>query len=58
MWSRDELVKRFEEESENRNNDFVECIVFSNSSGVIMTGQYTDGAEPHKVTVLDKVLLL
>ena len=52
IWSKDELVKRFQEESKERHNDFVECLVFSNSAGVIMTGRYTDGTEPNKVTML------
>ena len=58
VWSKDELVKRFQEESEERRNDFVECLVFSNSSGVIMTGQYTDGAESDKVIYIEQCALL
>lgn len=49
MWSNDEMVKRFKEESKERQNDFVECLVFSNSTGVIMTGRYSDGVEANKV---------
>ena len=45
-------MKRFQQESRERHNDFVECLVFSNSTGVIMTGRYTDGTEPNKVTIL------
>ena len=50
VWSKDELVQRFQEECEQRQNDFVECLVFSNCTAVVMTGQYTDGVEPNKVT--------
>ena len=45
-------MKRFQQESRERHNDFVECLVFSNSTGVIMTGRYTDGTEPNKVTII------
>ena len=51
VWSKDELVRRFEEESEEKYNDFVECLVFSSSSGVIMTGCYSNGAESDKVAI-------
>ena len=49
--SKDELVKRFQKESIDKHNDFVECLVFSNSTGVVMTGRYTDGMEPNKVSL-------
>ena len=52
VWSNDEIMKRFQEESKDRQNDFVECLVFSNSTGVIMTGRYSDGFEANKVTML------
>ena len=51
VWLNDEIVKRFQEESKDRQNDFVECPVFSNSTGVIMTGRYSDGFEANKVTM-------
>ena len=52
MWSKNELVNRFQKESKETRNDFVECLVFSDSTGVVMTGRYTNGMEPNKVTKL------
>ena len=45
-----QLVDAVQRGCENCENDFVECLVYSKSTGVIMTGQYTDGCEPDKVT--------
>jgi delta24-sterol reductase len=48
--SRQQMIKRFEQETMKKSgNDFVECLVYSETSGVIMTGIMTDDAEPDKV---------
>lgn len=49
-YSLDELDKTFREEIEKKEgNDFVEALVFSRDTGVVMTGTLTNQAEPTKV---------
>lgn len=48
----DAICKRFSEESENRENHFVEGLVYSLEEAVIMTGVLTDEAVQGKVTHL------
>jgi hypothetical protein len=44
------LVKKFNEESKNADeNDFVEGLVFSESSGVVLKGKMIPSADPAKV---------
>jgi len=51
------MIERFTEETNKKtNNDFVECLVFSEDSGVVMTGNLTDQVEEGKVSFLDFVL--
>ena len=52
--SSQQLVDAVQRECENCKNDFVECLVYSKSTGVIMAGQYTDGCEPDKVNVISR----
>ena len=48
--SKSKMIERFEQETKGETgNEFVECLVFSEESGVIMTGNQTDDAEPDKV---------
>jgi delta24-sterol reductase len=42
LYSLDDLVTRFEQESRNLNNDFVELLQYSSDTGVLMTGKMTD----------------
>lgn len=47
------MIKRFEQETMKKsNNDFVECLVYSETTGVIMTGVMTDDAEADKVVTI------
>ena len=48
--SSQQLVDATQRECENSENDFLECLLYSKSTGVIMTGQYSDGCEYDKVT--------
>ena len=41
----DELVKKFEKETEDPSNDTVEGIMFSKDKSVVMSGQYVDDIE-------------
>lgn len=51
--SRQQMIKRFEQETMKKsNNDFVECLVYSETTGVIMTGVMTDDAEADKVVTI------
>lgn len=46
VYSQDELIKKFEEESRNtHDNDFVEALAYSKDTAVIMTGKMTDKIE-------------
>lgn len=46
-----QMIRRFEQETKKKSgNDFVECLVYSENSGVIMTGVMTDDAEADKVS--------
>lgn len=48
--SRQQMIKRFEQETKKKTgNDFVECLVYSETTGVIMTGVMTDDAEEDKI---------
>ena len=48
--SKNQMIRRFHQEMMKKsNNDFVECLVYSEESGVIMTGNLTDDAEQDKV---------
>lgn len=48
--SKQQMLKRFEQETKRETgNEFVECLAFSEESGVIMTGNQTDDAEADKV---------
>ena len=45
------MIKKFEEETrKTTGNDFVECLVYSENTGVVMTGELTDEAEEDKVS--------
>lgn len=47
-----EITKEFEKGTYKKSeNDFIECIMFSKTDGVIMTGVMTDDAEPDKVYI-------
>ena len=46
----DDIVRAFVGASEDKRNDFVEGLVYSRDSAVIMLGQMTDDLEPDKVT--------
>ena len=46
----DEIVDGFVNATEDKDCDFIEGLVFSHDSAVIMTGQMTDDLEPDKVT--------
>ncbi|XP_045160263.2 delta(24)-sterol reductase-like [Mercenaria mercenaria] len=51
--SRQQMIKRFEQETMKKSgNDFVECLVYSETTGVIMTGVMTDDAEPDKINAI------
>ena len=46
------MLERFEQETKrDSGNEFVECLVYSEESGVIMTGNQTDDAESDKVNI-------
>lgn len=45
VYSLDELVKRFEQESRNTENDFVELLQYSLDTGVLMVGKMVDKPE-------------
>ncbi|XP_026883717.2 delta(24)-sterol reductase [Electrophorus electricus] len=45
----DAVCRRFAEESDNKENQFVEGLQFSLDEAVIMTGTMTDHAEPEKI---------
>lgn len=48
--SKEQMINRFEQETKRESgNEFVECLVYSEESGVIMTGNQTDDAEPDKI---------
>ena len=48
--SKQQMIQRFEQETKRETgNEFVECLAFSEESGVVMTGNQTDEAEPDKV---------
>ena len=48
--SKQKMLERFEQETKrDSGNEFVECLVYSEESGVIMTGNQTDDAESDKV---------
>lgn len=50
---RQQMIKRFQQETMKQSgNDFVECLVYTETSGVIMTGEMTDDAESNKVSSL------
>ena len=36
----------------SKDNDFVECLMYSRTSGVVMTGTMTDEAVSNKVTII------
>jgi len=44
------ICEKFTEESKNKENSFVEGLVYSLEEAVIMTGVLTDEAEPSKVS--------
>jgi len=44
-----EVVNAFVHATEDKSNEFIEGLVFSRDSAVIMTGQMTDDLEPDKV---------
>ena len=45
----DEVVRAFVSATEDKCNEFVEGLVYSHDTAVIMTGQMTDDLEPEKV---------
>lgn len=48
-----ELIRMFEEETKRDNgNEFVEGLVYSRDTAVIMTGSMTDEAEPQKINAI------
>ena len=50
--SKQKMLERFEQETKrDSGNEFVECLVYSEESGVIMTGNQTDDAESDKVNI-------
>jgi delta24-sterol reductase len=52
VYSKADISKVFEQESLNvQENDFVEGLVYSENEAVIMTGSYTDHAEPDKASI-------
>jgi len=56
----DDVVRAFGSAAEDKRNDFVEGLVYSLDSAVIMTGRMTDDLEPDKVNqcIFFLVLLL
>jgi len=46
----DDIVCTFVSAAEDKQNDFVEGLVYSHDSAVVMSGQMTDDLEPSKVT--------
>ena len=48
--SKQQMIQRFEQETRRETgNEFVECLAFSGETGVVMTGNQTEEAEPDKV---------
>lgn len=46
----DDVVKKLNEQTaRTQGNDFVECLMYSLNSGVVMTGTMTDDVESDKV---------
>jgi len=45
----DDVVREFASATEDKCHDFIEGLVFSHDSAVIMLGQMTDDLEPDKV---------
>ena len=54
----DDVVHAFVSATEDKRNKFVEGLVYSRDSAVIMTGQMTDDLEPDKVIWLFVFLIL
>lgn len=51
VYSFDDIQKKFSEEvMKKENNDFVEGLMYSENTAVIMTANMTDEAEPEKVS--------
>lgn len=51
--SRRHMISRFQQETmKTSGNEFVECLVFSENTGVIMTAQMTDDAELDKINCI------
>jgi len=46
----DDIVRTFVSAAEDKQNDFVEGLVYSHDSAVVMSGRMTDDLEPSKVT--------
>ncbi|XP_014668705.1 PREDICTED: delta(24)-sterol reductase-like [Priapulus caudatus] len=54
-YTRESMVTTFTEAAARpEKNEFVECIVFGNDHGVVMTANMTDTCEPEKVNVLSR----
>jgi delta24-sterol reductase len=49
VFSKSELLKVFEQESREINNDFVECLMYTDDQGVVMVGKMTDDVEHRKI---------
>jgi len=54
----DDVVRAFISATEDKDNKFVEGLVYSHDSAVIMTGQMTDDLEPDKVIWLSLFLFV
>jgi len=54
----DDVLRAFVSALEDKRNEFVEGLVYSRDSAVIMTGQMTDDLEPDKVIQYFTVLFL
>jgi len=54
----DDVLRAFISALEDKRNEFVEGLVYSRDSAVIMTGQMTDDLEPDKVIEYFPVLFL
>lgn len=53
--SMEQMVEVFERETEKSSpSDFVECLVFSSSTAVVMTGNFVDSCEPGKLNEIGK----
>ena len=51
--SKQQMIQRFEQEAKRQTgNEFVECLAFSEETGVVMTGNQTEEAEPDKVLTI------